>query len=183
MRGSHVARWHGEPAILPPIVVPLPAHAPLAVPTSLDRARTLTRLLDSAAHVPGTRVRFGLDSILGLVPGLGDVAGAALSGYLVLVASRMGAPQSVIARMLANVAIDTVGGTVPVLGDLFDVAWKSNTRNLALLERVAGESPAARTEPPASRTGVALVLGALLLLAIAGVVLAILFVKWLSQQW
>ena len=151
--------------------------------TSLDRARTLTRLLDTVAHVPGTRVRFGLDSLLGLVPGLGDVAGAALSGYLVLLASRMGAPQSVIARMLANVAIDTVGGAVPVLGDLFDVAWKSNTRNLALLEQVAGRtSAAARTEPPASRTGVVLTLLALLLLAIAGVTVAVLFVQWLMRQ-
>lgn len=152
------------------------------MPSSLDRARTLTRLLDTAARIPGTRVRFGLDSVLGLIPGLGDVAGAALSGYLVLLASRMGAPQSVIARMLANVAIDTVGGTVPVLGDLFDVAWKSNSRNLALLERVAGETPAMRGEPPASRTGVVLTLLALLLLALAGITIAILFVQWLLRQ-
>ena len=154
------------------------------MPTSLDRVRSLTRLLDTAAQIPGTRVRFGLDSILGLVPGLGDVAGAALSGYMVLLASRMGAPQSVIARMLANVAIDTVGGAVPVLGDLFDVAWKSNSRNLALLERVVGDTTpvAGRVEPPASRTGVILTLLALLLLVVAGVVLAVLFVQWLMRQ-
>jgi hypothetical protein len=153
------------------------------VATSLDRARTLARLLDSAARVPGTRVRFGLDSILGLVPGLGDVAGAALSGYMVLLASRMGAPQSVIARMLANVAIDTVGGAVPVLGDLFDVAWKSNSRNLALLERVAGETSSLRpAEPPASRTGVVLTLLALALLVVAGITVAILFVQWLMRR-
>jgi len=152
------------------------------VPTSLDRARTLTRLLDTAARIPGTRVRFGLDSVLGLIPGLGDVAGAALSGYMVLLASRMGAPQSVIARMLTNVAIDTVGGTVPVLGDLFDVAWKSNSRNLALLESVAGATPATRSEPPVSRTGVVLTLLALLLLAVAGITIAILFVQWLMRQ-
>jgi len=152
------------------------------VPTSLDRARTLTRMLDSAARIPGTRVRFGFDSILGLVPGLGDVAGAALSGYLVLLASRMGASQSVIARMLANVAIDTVGGAVPVLGDLFDVAWKSNTRNMALLEQVAGETSAVRAEPPASRTAVVLTLVALALLVVAGITIAVLFVQWLMRQ-
>ena len=152
---------------------------------SLARARTLTRLLDSAAHVPGTRVRFGLDSILGLVPGLGDVAGAVLSGYLVLLASRMGAPQSVIMRMLANVAVDTVGGTVPLFGDLFDVAWKSNTRNLALLERVAEVRPGAvgsPVEPAAGKTTIVLTLLALLLLAVAGIVVAIVVVRWLVER-
>src|SRR5215208_4813193 len=101
----------------------------------LARARTLARLLDSAAKVPGTGIRFGADAILGLVPGLGDVAGAVLSGYLVLLAQRLGAPRAVVLRMLGNVAVDTLGGTVPLIGDLFDVAFKSNSRNLALLER------------------------------------------------
>lgn len=163
-------------------MLPLPPASTLAVPTSIDRARSLARLLDSAVRVPGTGVRFGLDSVLGLVPGLGDVAGAAFSGYMVLLASRMGAPRSVIARMLANVAIDTVGGAIPVLGDLFDVAWKSNSRNLALLERVAGETSVARAEPPVSRTGMLLTLAALALLAIAGIVLAVLFVQWVMTK-
>jgi hypothetical protein len=101
----------------------------------LATARFVARLLDNAVGIPRTGVRVGLDPLLGLVPGLGDVAGAALSGYIVLLAARRGAPASIVVRMLGNVAVDTVVGAVPVLGDLFDVGWKSNVRNVALLER------------------------------------------------
>ena len=142
----------------------------------LAHARTITRLLDSAARVPGTSLRFGLDPVLGIIPGLGDVAGAALSGYVVLLASRMGAPASVLVRMLGNVALDTAVGTVPLLGDLFDAGFKSNTRNLALLERHLGAPVETRR---ASRLVVWLTLLALLLLAIGGIVVAVLVVRWL----
>jgi hypothetical protein len=145
-----------------------PADDPLA------RARALTRLLDSAAAIPGTGIRFGLDPLLGLIPGLGDVAGAVLAGYLVLLAQRLGAPRAVVLRMLANVAVDTVGGTVPLLGDAFDVAFKSNTRNLALLERTLGE-PAQMKR--ASTFVIVAAVAALLLLAIGGVVLAAFVVR------
>ena len=137
-----------------------------ALDDPLSRARTLTRLLDSVARVPGTSFRFGLDPLLGLIPGLGDMTGAALSGYLVLLASRHGAPKAVIVRMLGNVAVDTVVGTMPVLGDLFDAGWKANTRNLALLERHVGQPGEAKA---ASRIIVWLVLAALVLLAIGAV--------------
>jgi hypothetical protein len=140
----------------------------------LAHARTLTRLLDSAARIPGTEIRFGLDPILGVVPGLGDVCGAALAGYLVLLAQRLGAPRAVVLRMLANVAMDTAGGTVPVLGDAFDVAFKSSSRNLALLER-ALESPV-RTGR-ASKLLVAGTLVALSLLAIGGLVLGVFVIR------
>jgi len=140
----------------------------------LSRARTLTRLLDSAASVPGTGVRFGLDAILGLVPGLGDIAGAALAGYLVLLAQRLGAPRAVVLRMLANVAVDTVGGTVPLLGDLFDVAYKSNTRNLALLERSL-DRPADTTR--ASRLVIVATIAGLALLAAGALVVVVLAIR------
>jgi len=143
----------------------------------LARARTLTRLLDSAAKIPGTGIRFGLDPLLGLVPGLGDIAGAALAGYLVLLAQRLGAPRSVIVRMLANVAVDTVGGTVPLVGDAFDVAFKSNTRNLALLERTL-DVPT-RDADRASRVAVLATLVGLALLAVGGLVLAVFVIRWL----
>ena len=107
--------------------------------TSLERARTLARVLDSALRIPGTNIRFGADSLVGLIPGLGDVAGALLSGYIVLVATRLGASAPVVARMLLNIALDTIVGSVPVLGDMFDVAWKSNQKNVALLERHLGQ--------------------------------------------
>jgi hypothetical protein len=144
----------------------------------LARARALTRLLDSAARVPGTSFRVGLDPVLGLVPGLGDVAGAALSSYVVILASQLGAPTTVIVRMLGNVVIDTVGGTVPFVGDLFDAGWKSNTRNLALLERHI-EAPVSTKR--ASRAVVWLTVAALVLLAVGAVVIATLLVRALFQ--
>jgi hypothetical protein len=95
----------------------------------------LVHVLDQALHVPGTRIRVGLDALVGLIfPGGGDVAGAVLSAVVVLLAVRHGLPAIVVLRMVANVAIDLLVGVVPVVGDLFDVAWKANTRNLRLLE-------------------------------------------------
>jgi hypothetical protein len=101
----------------------------------LDRYRTLARALDARFGIPGTPLRFGWDSIIGLIPGIGDAAGGILGSYGLYVATRLGAPPVVMARMLFNVALDLVLGTVPVLGDMFDLAWRSNLRNLALLER------------------------------------------------
>ena len=131
----------------------------------LRTARFVARLLDSAVGIPGTKMRVGLDPLLGLVPGLGDVAGAALSGYIVLLAARRGASPSVVARMLGNVAIDTAVGSVPVLGDLFDAGWKSNVRNVALLERHMSVPADVRRS---SRLAVAAAFIGLVVLAAAG---------------
>jgi hypothetical protein len=96
----------------------------------------LVFLLDQAIGIPGTRWRIGLDGIAGLLfPGGGDAAGALVSAALVLMAARQGVPRVVVGRMVFNVAVDALIGAVPVLGDLFDFAWKANTRNLQLLER------------------------------------------------
>jgi hypothetical protein len=140
----------------------------------LARARTLARLLDSVARVPGTDIRFGADAIIGLVPGLGDIGGAALAGYLVILAQRLGVPRAVVMRMLANVAVDTLAGSVPLIGDLFDVAFKSNLRNVALLER-ALERPAATT-----RTSRLMVVGTILglaLLVAGGLVVTVIAIR------
>lgn len=147
--------------------------------TDVRHARTLARVLDSAFSIPGTRIRFGLDPILGLIPGGGDVAGAALSGYIVLIAARLGAPPAVLGRMLLNVLIDTVVGSVPLLGDLFDVAWKSNLRNVALLERYA-ERPVAVERR--SRGLMVLVLFGLALIAAAVGVVSFLLVQALWRM-
>ena len=115
---------------------------PPVVPTNdsdIQRARTLARALDALVTVPGTRIRFGGDAILGLIPGAGDVTGALLSAYIVRLAARRGAPPAVLWRMLGNILIDSAVGTVPLLGDLFDVGWKSNLMNAELLERFAAE--------------------------------------------
>lgn len=141
----------------------------------IGRARALAKMLDSAARVPGTNIRFGLDSVLGLIPGMGDVAGAVFSGYLILLGSRMGLPQHIITRMVANVAIDTIVGGVPILGDLFDVVWKSNTRNLSLLEQFA--EPATDVQPSVNKLAVAAALAVLLLLVAGGIWLAVIAIK------
>ena len=163
---------------------PAPARATpartAAASDPLARARTIARLLDAAVKVPGTSVRFGADAILGLIPGLGDVAGAALAGYLVLLAQRLGAPRTVVMRMLANVAVDTLGGTIPLIGDLFDVAYKSNSRNVALLERAlagSGNTASAVAAPRASRWVVVATFVALVLLVAGALVVAVLAIR------
>jgi Domain of unknown function (DUF4112) len=128
--------------------------------------RALSRLLDDAYTIPGTRYRFGWDSLIGLIPGLGDAIGAIFSSYIILHASRLGAPKSVITRMIANAGIDTVVGWVPILGDLFDVAWKANTRNLQLLEQHLERPAEARASSRRALVG----LGALLLVLFVGVI-------------
>lgn len=134
-------------------------------------------MLDSAIRIPGTGVSVGLDPILGLFPGLGDLASAALSGYIVLTAARLGAPKSVLAKMLLNLGTDTLVGSVPVLGDLFDVGFRANIRNSVLLDRHVGQPENARRS---SRFAVAATVGALVLLAAVAVTLAILSVKALN---
>ena len=99
----------------------------------LERVRLLSRLLDEQFRIPGTTYRVGLDGLLGLIPGIGDAAGALLSAYILYEAIRLGAPKTVLLRMGANIGIDTVVGAIPVMGDIFDIAWKANKKNAALL--------------------------------------------------
>lgn len=107
------------------------------LPDSVDRAavgrmRLAARLLDDSIRVPGTRFRVGIDPLLGLVPGAGDALTGALSLYVVVEAARLGVSYATLVRMLANVAVDVAGGSVPLLGDVFDAAWKANVRNVEL---------------------------------------------------
>ena len=143
-----------------------------------QRVRAMARVLDTAVRVPGTPVRFGLDAVLGLIPGVGDVVGAAASGYIVLAAARLGAPASVLVRMLLNVGIDTLVGAVPLFGDLFDLGWRSNSRNVALLERHLADPRDARA---ASRRVVLAVLAGIALLAVLGAVLVVLLLQTLLR--
>jgi hypothetical protein len=101
----------------------------------IDQLRQWSRLMDEAYRVPGTTFRFGWDPIIGLIPGAGDLATSSLSLLVLYRAVRLGVPRVVIARMVLNILIDLLAGTVPLAGDLFDFAWKSNSLNLALLER------------------------------------------------
>lgn len=103
-------------------------------PQALARIRALSHLLDNAVSIPGTNYRIGLDPLLGLLPAAGDYVSAALSGYVVIEAARLGASKATLGRMVLNIIIDTLIGTFPILGDFFDFAWKANARNVALLE-------------------------------------------------
>lgn len=99
---------------------------------AIKRMRVVARVLDEGIRVPGTSFRIGLDPIVGILPGAGDTATAFVSLYIVAESARMGVSQSTLLRMLANIAVDTVGGSVPLLGVLFDAVWKSNKWNVKL---------------------------------------------------
>lgn len=134
---------------------------------SLRRLRKISHLLDNAIPIPGTKYRIGLDPILGLIPGGGDLIGSVFAGYVVFKAAQMGAPQETLVQMVANIIFDTVAGTVPVAGDLLDVGWKANVKNIELLDAHLG-SP----EPVGKKADwlfvVALLLG--LMLIVGGVI-------------
>jgi hypothetical protein len=133
----------------------------------LQRLRSLAWLLDSSIPLPGG-FRVGLDAIVGLLPVIGDVAGALVSGFILNEARLLGAPRSVLVRMSANVMIETILGAVPLLGDLFDAGFKANLRNIALLERYHLDPQGSRQE---SRGVVALM--AVLLVGLVVVMIAI----------
>ena len=100
---------------------------------ALRRLDTLSYVLDNSIPIPGTRRRFGLDALIGLVPGVGDATGALMSAYIVVQAARLGAPAASLVRMLLNVGIEALVGAIPFAGDLFDAWFKANARNVTLL--------------------------------------------------
>lgn len=113
-----------------------PANHRLA---ELDR---LANLLDSRWGIPGTPMRFGVDALVGLVPGIGDAAAGAVSLYIISQAAKHGAPRPLIGRMVANTAVDFVVGSVPLLGSVFDLFFKANKRNMSLLREHFETTPA-----------------------------------------
>jgi hypothetical protein len=138
--------------------------------------RRIAWILDDLVRVPGTSRRFGLDPVLGLIPGGGDIAGGVLSAWIVVAASRLGAPSSVILRMGWNIVVDTVLGAVPLLGDLFDASWKANRRNVALLDSYLDHPGSVRRS---SRLVLAGVLVGIAVVAISMAALTVLAVRWL----
>lgn len=111
---------------------------------TVARLEALARLLDGAFAIPGTNQRVGLDAIIGLVPVLGSAATAVVSAYIILEARRLGVPAWKIARMVGNVAFDSVLGSVPIAGTVFDVFFRSNQRNVRMLLDHLGRRPATR---------------------------------------
>jgi hypothetical protein len=143
----------------------------------LDRLRWVGWLLDNSIPIPGTRFRLGIDQIIGLVPGIGDLIGGFLSLYIIVEASRMGVPRGLLARMGWNVAIDTLVGEVPILGDLFDIGFKANIRNLALLDGYLERPDEVRRS---SRRFAALLVVGLFLLTAGAIAFAVVLVRLLS---
>jgi hypothetical protein len=107
-------------------------------PPGMERVRALSRLLDDAIEIPVVNYKVGLDPILGILPVGGDAVAAGISLYIVAEGARMGASRDTLLKMLLNIAIDTVTGSIPVLGTLIDAVWKANERNVALLEEEFG---------------------------------------------
>jgi hypothetical protein len=143
----------------------------------IRRVQALARTLDTAIRIPGTGIRFGLDSIVGLVPGAGDLVSSLMSGYIVLASARLGVPPWVVMRMILNLGVDTLVGSVPLVGDLFDVGFRANVRNAALLERHVAEPDAARRS---SKLAVMVAVAGVVVLAAVGIGLAMLLVRGLN---
>ena len=139
------------------------AHFP-----ALKRMRQLSQLLDGAIVIPGTKQRIGIDPILGLIPGGGDTVSAALSGYIIVEAARMGLPRKALIQMVTNLVIDTVVGSVPVVGDVFDVVSKANFRNMQIVESHV-KTPLVRTKPDRLFIGL-LIIGLIIFALAVGIV-------------
>lgn len=149
----------------------------------INRVRVLAKLLDNSISVPGTRWKFGFDPIIGLVPVVGDMIGAVLSGYIVLEAARAEVPSFTLARMLVNVGIDALLGSVPGVGDVFDAVWKANMKNVSLLEHHLVAGGAVGREKRKVTGAIVLAVIVLLLILAAGLALGIFTVRLLWGLW
>ncbi len=139
---------------------------------------TFATWLDAGFRIPGTNLRFGLDPILGLIPGFGDAAGAVLSGWIFVEAIRLGASRATLARIAGNVALDAGLGAIPIVGDIFDFVWKANLRNVALLERHLTQPEQARR---ADRFFIVCMIGGVLLVTVGVLILGLLLARWLLR--
>ena len=146
-----------------------------------QRLQRVAWLLDAAFRIPGTQQRFGFDALIGLIPGVGDALGALLSTYIIVEAARRGASVWMVTRMLGNVAVETLIGAIPLLGDLFDVVFKANMRNLALLGDTLERGAPARDPQGVLRLATFLIGATMLTLLVATLMLTVaLYRTWLG---
>jgi hypothetical protein len=140
----------------------------------------LAHWLDSVFEIPGIRLRFGIDALLGLLPGVGDTASALASVYILQSATKFGVPRITVARMTLNIMIDLLMGALPIVGDVFDVYWKANRKNVELLRRHVKANAA--IERKLTRSDSLFVAGMIALIAvilIASVVAAYFILAWI----
>jgi hypothetical protein len=142
----------------------------------IERIRQAARVLDSAIPIPGTKYSFGIDAVIGLVPGLGDAVGVLFASVILFQAFRLGASKRLLTRMLYNVGVDGLLGAIPLLGDWHDVVWKANVKNVDLLERhLQQPDETAR----ASGWFLLVVLGAVVGMGVAAIFIAVWVIRWL----
>ena len=149
------------------------------IESTRQRLNRLAWLLDSSIPLPGTKFRIGLDALIGLIPGIGDVIGMILSSYIVSESARAGLPKAILARMVFNVALEGAVGIIPIVGDLFDAGWKANQRNTRLLDAYLQNPRKARTS---GRVFVVGIFGLLLALLVAIGVVGFLVLRWAWQM-
>jgi hypothetical protein len=138
----------------------------------------LAWLLDNSVPLPRTNLRIGLDGLIGLIPGIGDVIGGVVSSYIIAEAVRMGVPKSTLIRMAYNVFVEALVGMIPFVGDLFDFAWKANRRNVELLQLYEMDTRHSTTK---DRVFVIILAAVLIALIVGLVTLAVLLTNWLVQ--
>lgn len=114
-------------------MITITATPPIDRAASIARVKRIARVMDVAWRIPGTKIRFGADSVIGLVPGAGDLVTMGISLYMLAEAHRLGIPKPILLKMAGNIAIDTGIGAIPLVGDVFDMFFKSNSKNAKLL--------------------------------------------------
>jgi Domain of unknown function (DUF4112) len=172
------AKTASPPQILPPLRSRLGAGSRWLADDNLD---LLAHLLDDCFRIPGTAVRFGIDGLIGLIPGIGDLLAGLASTLLILAAWLRGLPYATLARMVVNVGLEVLVGSIPLFGDLFIVGWKANRRNYALLTRHIAQPYRHTWKDRLFLTLVALAVGAVFLLP---VVVMVLLLHWLfTGRW
>lgn len=151
-----------------PEVLRFRGKASPSMDAQISQLQRLADLMDTAFEVPGTGIRFGWDALIGLVPGLGDTITSLVALYVVGAASRMGVPRVTLLRMIANVGIDWLLGIVPLFGDLFDVYWKANQRNVAILRSQFSASTVERRRAKRADWAAMILLATLFACVVAG---------------
>lgn len=155
------------------------SHSPITKSSEQAQIERLAHFLDNAIPLPFLNYRIGWEAIIGLVPGIGDLAGLLLSGVIIVQAARLGTPKTVLLYMILNAGIESVVGLIPIIGDLFDFVWKANTRNVKLMQQALHDPHGAKRH---SRTSLAVLFSSFFLI-LSGLVLGVGALGWTVWQW